>query len=667
MARAAGFWFIAVLLGYLLSFALLAVSASQRWAWVVVAAGAACLVATSVVLTLMLQRRGGHPMAARHIVVPVIMLVAGGVLVWLWLDSTRPGGVLSSRQTGGWGFFGACLALMGAGHVLTAVRYDRRWTLVRGAALAAGCGAAFLVSLFVVGDGAGWAVWAMAAGVLLAPVAMGLLTEDVAEHLVGNDRRPWRPGGLALLAVGVAGAGLGIWLLVAAAGFGYPFAVLVPLVLVGLVGAIASNTPTDAVVVAAVLALVWSNVPRGVAPDPLVIPEPGQPVLVALGDSFMSGEGAKRFYQGTNDLGRNECRRAPTAFPAVTVASENPYIPDHLAFVACSGARAIDITRRAQQPADPADRPEGGLPQLAHVEWLQANTELDVDLVIVSIGGNDARFGEIAEACVAPGDCTEIGTRWLDNLQLVAPRVHQTYQNIRDFFGPTVPVLVVPYPVPLNPSKCSSSLLTAQEHRFLHGYTIELDSVLERAASDAGLHYLREMTDVFEAEHLRICDNATGKVGVNFLAMSSVGGLAEQTFNPQNWFRNSLHPNERGHRAMAETLERWFAERPDLVAPSDPPPSDEQDTERIRSIESIMGDPAFRHCGSDPTIPHCGAATLDWTRAQVVALGRRGVGPLLLTIAGLWIVWLWLIWWWRGRRATPRPLGPVSQPKRPEM
>ena len=35
--------------------------------------------------------------------------------------------------------------------------------------------------------------------------------------------------------------------------------------------------------------------------------------MVAIGDSFVSGEGAHHFFEGTNEVGGNQCRRAPTA------------------------------------------------------------------------------------------------------------------------------------------------------------------------------------------------------------------------------------------------------------------------------------------------------------------------------------------------------------------
>jgi hypothetical protein len=72
--------------------------------------------------------------------------------------------------------------------------------------------------------------------------------------------------------------------------------------------------------------------------------------IVAVGDSFISGEGAASYWPGTNEES-NGCRRTWTAHP-YQVASD--YSAD-LRFVACSGASVRHILSDAQYP----DSPEG--------------------------------------------------------------------------------------------------------------------------------------------------------------------------------------------------------------------------------------------------------------------------------------------------------------------
>jgi len=272
---------------------------------------------------------------------------------------------------------------------------------------------------------------------------------------------------------------------------------------------------------------------------------------------------------------------------------------------------------------------------------------------VVSIGGNDASFGEIGLTCVAPGDCSEYGARWLAKLDDITPKVYGAYQKIRERFGASVPVLVVPYPIPLSKTGCDWSLLTANEHRFLHGYTKALNGVLKRAARDAGFYYLDEMEDVLDHRDLRICDGEDpDEAGVNFIAVNSVSGLLEESLNPQNWFHNSLHPNEDGHRAMADVLETWFENHPEPAAR--PNPIAEQGPPDAPTLQGIMGDPRFPHC-DDPAAPaRCDGTVHDWTRAQLVDLAWSLVVPLGTLVLGAWLLWLGVIWWWRTRSGAPR-------------
>lgn len=62
--------------------------------------------------------------------------------------------------------------------------------------------------------------------------------------------------------------------------------------------------------------------------------------IVALGDSYISGEGAARFFPGTDHPGSNECRRAATAYPYLVAEA----LGASLTFVACSGARTSHLT-----------------------------------------------------------------------------------------------------------------------------------------------------------------------------------------------------------------------------------------------------------------------------------------------------------------------------------
>lgn len=658
------------LVAYAIAFALLTLSAARRWGiWGVVAA-AATLAVTSVLWHSKLRR---HPASS-----PTERLWRRAI-PWLMVG-VGLGGLVASRflgRTEGLGFVGVCLAFLGIGQLLIEWRSPRSRPFGWGLRVVGVCAAAFLIGL--VGISIGFSVWAvvlMVVGVVVSPVGLSLLSGGRL-RLLDRDGQILRPSWRLLIA-GVAAVAAGTWLLVLMLGLDVRYALVVGVLLLVLIGAIASNTPADVLIVVAAVALVWASIPRGVTPGEAVLPEQGETVMVALGDSYMSGEGATRFYNGTNRRGENECRRAPTAYAPLVVAEASDAIPDDLAFLACSGAKGIHIYKEPQHPGEPPNAPvqtlpdgtrRRGLDQLRHLDWLrQSNQDLEIQVVIVSIGGNEARFGEIGMSCIGPGDCSEIGGEWLRNLNDVRTHLDQTYQEIRNHLGRGVPVLVVPYPIPLNQLGCTWSLLTPNEHRFIYRFVVELNKVLADAAAEAGLYYLGAMTQALGQQDLRICDRKAGEVGVNFFGTNPVEGHLDENVNPRNWFHNSLHPNRRGHQAMGETLKRWFIQQSGVTANRrDPPPSEEDGPPTIASVEQIMQSDDFRHCGSSGSRPRYCGTVKDWVVGQVADLLWRSILPLGLVIVGAWLLWLQLIRGWRRLHEGDQPVsGTVSTSVQPE-
>ena len=275
--------------------------------------------------------------------------------------------------------------------------------------------------------------------------------------------------------------------------------------------------------------------------------EPGERVIVALGDSFISGEGASAFYAGTNDRSTfNECRRAPTAYPATL--ADDPRIGDQrVAFFACSGATTLDVGGKTVSPqAHPQSSGEppgtGGLYQYQQLATLLAN-QAEPSLIVLSLGGNDLGFGGITTACISPGDCTERGQVWLDRLDSVGKLLDAAYAQIRAV-APEVPVLVVPYPRPVSPDWCDYSLMKPSEHRFLDGLVRQLDITVRASANRANFHYLDAMETVFVDNGLAICSDPErgDEIGVNFVAFSSVDGLVNQMVNPGELAAQQLPP-----------------------------------------------------------------------------------------------------------------------------
>jgi lysophospholipase L1-like esterase len=143
---------------------------------------------------------------------------------------------------------------------------------------------------------------------------------------------------------------------------------------------------------------------------PEATPTAGSFLVVALGDSYASGQGApndqKWFRFCTSPWNDQRCNRskwAPTT-QAVERLRARGYDIVYRSF-ACSGASITEGLigpYRGQQP-----RPGDPLlePQLNELAALAQNPG-DVDAVTISAGGNDALFGPIVATCMLPpSDC----------------------------------------------------------------------------------------------------------------------------------------------------------------------------------------------------------------------------------------------------------------------
>jgi lysophospholipase L1-like esterase len=644
---------VAALVLYVVAFAGLSVGGAKRSA-VIVAIAVVFLVAAAVLLQLALSRARARRLLSPRVRLwaPVAIMAAGAAL-----------GVYSrlGSPTGGWGLCGLCAFYLGAGQALAELRSRRGGAPWRGVIVSAACAVLFAAGLILCLEvSAAWLALAVAV-LLVAPVGLALLSEDVLRMR----RRPRRLGVVLGPVLVLAGAlALLSWTDIPAS---FTWALVGALFV--LVGAIASSTQADVLLVVTVVALIWTATPRGVAAGDAIAPANGQPTLVSLGDSYMSGEGASVFFQGTNDSGRNECRRSPTAYAHLVVQPDRATPLRRLAFFACSGALAANVYARPQWPGEPIDdTPKAGLDQLQQLRSLVDRPGADVRLIIVSIGGNDAGFATVGMACLAPGSCVERGQTWLNGLGEVAGRVGRAYREIRAVAGMDVPVLAVPYPEPISDRACPYSSLAQDERRFLRGFVRELNGAIRQSARDAGFYYLGAMEGAF-SDRLRICDAPEEQVGVNFIALRSVEGVVDQVVIPSNWIHNSLHPNERGHAAMAGVLESWLRSHPD--PPAKPDPQDQPEPFTPVSLPDLMRPAETSYCGGPaPEPPYCNRGDTDWTMTQVGLVVRDAAIPALALVAGWWLLWLSVLgrtragWEGLGDRIGRRLLGEPPVPMR---
>ncbi len=244
---------------------------------------------------------------------------------------------------------GVLAAYLGLGYVLMRFRMCRtgRWLRrVRvGAALLLVSAVLLLVGLLALEDH-GWALVVLGFGVLCAPIGLSILAEPAIRWLQSPDH------GLPVAATAAVGAGA----LVVDAGIAVArvdttwillgFAAITLLIL-----AIVSSTQADIAAVIAAVTLMGVTPMSEEKPEALT-PQSGQArVLVALGDSYMSGEGADVYYSEEVDEGlshENHCNRAPTAWAAM--AGQTKRLFDSVAFLACSGARTYNVRHEVPPP-----------------------------------------------------------------------------------------------------------------------------------------------------------------------------------------------------------------------------------------------------------------------------------------------------------------------------
>ncbi len=558
---------------------------------------------------------------------------------------------------------GAVLLYLGLGFALTRTRagIDRTGgglvARPRGLLVLLGVGAVSLgVGAVLLGRAPFWLPsLLLGVGVLAFPYALSLLSEHGIRYAAdqGKGRRlPMFGGGVlavfmtTLLARWVGGT----WWPVVAMG-----------VLALLVVALASATLADIAVVLAALALLGVTPAQDAAPAG---PDPTDgAVLVALGDSYMSGEGASVFIEGTDEGDGNECRRARSAWPVL--ASQQPPF-DGIVFLACSGAETANVRDPARDALQPRPEPQTGEVRTQLAEWsaTYAPSVADPALVVLSLGGNDAGFASIGLTCLAPGDCSEAEPSRLwgrENLDRVENRLRQTYAQVRNTFTDT-PVAVVPYPDPVaETAPCEQAVLSDGDVDFIRTFVDRLNRRIRSVAADHGFHVVNPMVSALAEHRLQLCDEANnGRPGLNFIGLRSVNGLAEQRFNPTQWHHNSLHPNERGHAALQVTFQRWLSQRGGPDALSTP----------AEHLEGPTREPVSEHYASEPGL-HCAAYRFDGRRgcvAQSQLWAARQTGlflvawslAALVVVAGAWVAAVALFGWRRGVHRRPGTAGHPS-------
>lgn len=306
--------------------------------------------------------------------------------------------------------------------------------------------------------------------------------------------------------------------------------------------------------------------------------------VVILGDSYSSGEGI-----GIYEDPDNPCHRSVYAYGEIVGGST-------VEMIACSGAISRQLTKERQY----ADEP----PQLEQLRKLQKSGET-VDMVYLTVGGNDIDFAGIVTACFL-GDCSGDQQAYLravndrgnyEDLYIsIAEQINRP-QDIKDRHGALAPVVVSPYPDPFwEPSrgKCNGFDGTFDPNAVIW----IARSIAGVVADDVGF----SPNEISVGKQVLTGLNRQVETGVQqaqesgypvFYADSVVGLAAGHSIcetdsyyrrlNPENAVAAKLegtlnelfHPNSQGHQAWANAIITWSQRTTfdaSATVPAPPPP-----------------------------------------------------------------------------------------------
>ncbi|WP_340377441.1 SGNH/GDSL hydrolase family protein [Streptomyces sp. SS7] len=193
------------------------------------------------------------------------------------------------------------------------------------------------------------------------------------------------------------------------------------------------------------------------------------PEYVALGDSYASGVGA-----GSYDSAAGDCRRSTLDYPSLWAAAHGDYT---LKDVSCSGATIADV-RAEQLPA------------------VTAGT----DLVTLTVGGNDAQFTSVVQACLTQSESyCATATQWMSVYARgrMVTELAALYKDVRAR-APQARIVVLGYPRALSPTgTCPLVDIGSAKRTAMNGLADALAEGTRAAAAKEPVEFV-DVRDAFE-------------------------------------------------------------------------------------------------------------------------------------------------------------------------
>jgi lysophospholipase L1-like esterase len=337
--------------------------------------------------------------------------------------------------------------------------------------------------------------------------------------------------------------------------------------------------------------------------------------IVAMGDSFISGEGGRWLGNGSElfgtrsgtDRAASDCGVLGCEYDAERVYGSSeadachrsdvapiesaPTAADVAADLACSGAKARDLW-----PGSEGGTAHFGEPPQADQLAVVARRD-QVRMVVVTVGANDVGFGELVAGCAldwarSPEDeeetCHRAAERKIrDALPMATSAVITALRGIRRTLAATgyarsdYRLVAMGYASPFPEGRWFRypedgwSRLTeggcpvwdADADWAADRATVDLGSALEAAATATGAEYL-DLTHAFDGHQL--CDRRAARVGPGGPSPLAAEWFRRLSFT-QGSTRESLHPNAYGQKVMGACLGLLWNHPPGTYSCTDTP------------------------------------------------------------------------------------------------
>ncbi|MFN7934898.1 MAG: SGNH/GDSL hydrolase family protein [Bryobacteraceae bacterium] len=289
--------------------------------------------------------------------------------------------------------------------------------------------------------------------------------------------------------------------------------------------------------------------------------------IVSIGDSYAAGEGNPNgtAANGAAIWSSTPCHRSINNGRRIAANRINdlPNVSVSFSDFSCTGAGINDGLLTSMTSSAPETPNTVVGPQLTAVA--NTNGNLPIDILMVSIGGNDVGFAPVVKECMLPTDC-RTSPVVLNAIQRITSVLPQRYDNLAPQIANLNPrfVYITEYPnvlkrkdgvfcggfddlfVPTGDlAGMAMRFLSQEESEFLlERFIRPLNDQIQAAAARHGWRYIAGPEDTF-APH-GFC-NASGQRWVNTLGDS---------FIRQGTHTGTAHPNVEGHRAYADSLIR---------------------------------------------------------------------------------------------------------------